>query len=172
MKNIQHILLKVKYKKLFLYLFLMFVLVLSPLVFILSNSLYEVNFSPDTMFFYSADDFYKMIDIIGQSGRRFYLITRWTFDLLYPLIYGVFLYQLMHTFKQKQTLIIYLPFTAVIFDYLENTLASLLTVFYKSHINFLVYVLQVFSLLKWLFLILSIIYLLIAYFDLRNSNKI
>jgi len=47
--------------------------------------------SPDTSFYYAADDLYRMAEAYGVKGRAAYVRARFTFDLVWPLIYMVFL---------------------------------------------------------------------------------
>lgn len=47
--------------------------------------------SPDTSLLYSADDLYRMAGAYGDYGRRLYIHSRFTLDLIWPLVYAVFL---------------------------------------------------------------------------------
>jgi len=47
--------------------------------------------SPDTSFWYTPDDLYRMVEAYGPAGRQAYLWARWTFDLVWPLVYTAFL---------------------------------------------------------------------------------
>ena len=47
--------------------------------------------SPDQSFFYSTGDLYRMADAFGAAGRAAYVRARWTFDVVWPLVYTFFL---------------------------------------------------------------------------------
>ena len=47
--------------------------------------------SPDMSFFYSPSDLYEMAEAYGEQGRKAYVEARFTFDLIWPLVYTLFL---------------------------------------------------------------------------------
>ena len=47
--------------------------------------------SPDTSFLYTSDDLYQMAEAYGEQGRKAYVHARFTFDLIFPLVYTFFL---------------------------------------------------------------------------------
>jgi hypothetical protein len=47
--------------------------------------------SPDTSFFYAPADLYRMAEAYGEPGRQAYIRARFTFDLVWPLVYTLFL---------------------------------------------------------------------------------
>ena len=47
--------------------------------------------SPDTSFYYSAGDLYRMAEVYGEQGRQAYVRARFTFDVIWPLVYTIFL---------------------------------------------------------------------------------
>jgi hypothetical protein len=74
--------------------------------------------------------------------------------------------------NHKKSIIYMVPLIGSIFDYLENSLASLLALFYKTEINLLVYILQFFSSIKWLSIGLSILIIIILAFKNHKKNII
>lgn len=170
MKNIINYIKKPKIFKLFVYLFLIFIFVLSPGVLFLSNILFEENFSPDTSFFYRASEFYHSLSVIGQSGRSYYIIVRWTFDLMYPIVYGVFLTQVLFKLKIQKKHILILPLLMVIFDFIENSLATVLVVLFPNEFPLMVYILQAFSFLKWLSFIIIFMVIYRSYVYRKKSH--
>jgi hypothetical protein len=173
MKNIINYLEKDRVRILFIVLFIIFAFIISPIVLILSDQYTNISFSPDISFFYSPEAFYETLIATGKSGRTYYFITTWTFDLLYPLVYGFTILSAMIKFSNHKKSIIYMvPLIGIIFDYLENSLASLLALFYKTEINFLVYILQFFSSIKWLSIGLSILIIIILAFKNHKKNII
>lgn len=142
-------------------LFLMFVL---PAVANFTTATIGVSESPDTGLFYTYERFYNILDSYGQNGRNLYILLRWTFDLVWPLAYGAFLLSsigyLEKQLDKKQKFVL-LPIIAVMFDYLENILATIHMAIYPTKIISLVYVLQFFSLIKWASLSLAFLILLL-----------
>jgi len=110
--------------------------------------------TPDTSFIYSGNDLFNMAKEFGQSGRDYYIRSRITFDIIWPVSYGLFLWALIATLgksiknKSLKTIIL-LPFLGVILDYLENAGASAVMYFYPVRINLLNNVVPVFTFLKW-----------------------
>ena len=47
--------------------------------------------SPDTSIFYSPAGLYQIAKSYGEEGRRAYIRARFTFDLVWPLVYTLFL---------------------------------------------------------------------------------
>lgn len=47
--------------------------------------------SPDLSFFYTPNRLYLMAEEFGSTGRDAYLYARFTFDLAFPFVYGLFL---------------------------------------------------------------------------------
>ena len=47
--------------------------------------------SPDLSLWYSADDLYAMAESYGEAGRDAYVRARFTFDLVWPVVYTLFL---------------------------------------------------------------------------------
>ena len=131
-------------------IFILFMLVVLPLIQSLNPHAW-----PDTMLFYSSDRFYGLIESYGHEQRSLYIILRWTFDLVYPLVYGLYFLTWILYLSQKKTLLIY-PLLGIGFDYIENILATVTVGMYPKELPFLVYLMQGFSLLKWLFLLISI----------------
>lgn len=137
-----------------------FMVVVLPMISYINQRYIGVSFSPDTSFFYTSHHFYQMIDLYGDQGRNLYIIIRWTFDLIYPLVYGLFLIMVLyhvHMNKSKAMTLLWFPLLGVIFDYGENIVATILIGVFPKQLNALVYMMQVFSLLKWLFIGLSLV---------------
>jgi len=47
--------------------------------------------TPDTSIYYTADDLYQMARAYGEVGREAYIRARFTFDVLWPILYTFFL---------------------------------------------------------------------------------
>ncbi len=90
-----------------------------------------LEMSPDTSIFYTASKLYDIALSYGIEGRSFYIHQRFTFDLIWPIAYGTFLFVTSVYFFKKINLskpfhkLLWLPIIAVIFDYLENMMTAL-----------------------------------------------
>jgi len=113
--------------------------------------------SPDTSLFYSAADLYRMAEAYGQPGRQAYLRARWTFDVIWPLVYTAFLitatsWLLAKVFSPASAwrLLNLLPLAAMLFDFLENSSASLVMARYPQLTPGVDLLAPLFTLVKWL----------------------
>ena len=115
--------------------------------------------SPDTSFFYSASDLYRMAESYGEQGRQAYIRARFTFDLVWPLVYTLFLTTSIgwvfgkafgpDSRWQRANLI---PLLGALFDYLENLSTSLVMLRFPDQTPLVDALAPVFTALKWLFL--------------------
>jgi hypothetical protein len=125
--------------------------------------------SPDTSFFYSSADLYRMAEAYGQSGRDAYVRARFTFDLVWPLVYTAFLCTSLSWLNRKafssaspwqRTNLV--PLLAFLFDLLENISTSLVMSSYPSTVPLAAALAPFFTLFKWIFLTASFILLLVT----------
>ncbi|MEC9485637.1 MAG: hypothetical protein UMR38_07145 [Candidatus Izemoplasma sp.] len=167
-------------------IFTLFILFILPAVSDIKMLLVGVSNSPDTNFNFYLDDFYNMLEQYGHKGRQFYILMRWTFDLIWPLVYTIFIVASI-ALLSKLTEINYktnhyiLPIMAILFDYFENILATIIMAIYPMTYNWLVYMLFVVSVLKWLtlslafivmfYFVVQFIHSLIAQFKEHNNHK-
>jgi hypothetical protein len=115
--------------------------------------------SPDMSFFYSAGDLYRMAESYGETGRQAYIRARFTFDLVWPLVYTFFLitgigWVFGKAFGpdsrwQRANLI---PLLGALFDYLENLSTSLVMLRFPDQTPVVDVLAPVFTALKWGFL--------------------
>lgn len=90
--------------------------------------------SIDTSFYYTSSDLYRTAENYGEQGRAFYIRQRFTFDLIWPIVYTQFLlvssvYFYKKTRLLKASWLLYVSLIAAGFDYLENIMTS--TVLYR-----------------------------------------
>lgn len=91
------------------------------------------GFGPlDSRFSYSATEVEAALKAYGAEGRRLYLLGEMTLDVLYPVVYGLFLsltitycYRLVLPADHPLLRLALLPLATLAIDYLEN--ASLVT---------------------------------------------
>ena len=138
--------------------------------------------SPDTTFFYTPGELYQIAIDYGEDGRQAYVVTRWTFDLIYPLVYTGFLVFGISWFTQKLTnwpdrwkLGNLIPLLAGIFDFLENSMTSLVMILFPTRIEGVLILATTFTPIKWILVSGSfILYFIVgtaALFGWINSRK-
>jgi hypothetical protein len=125
--------------------------------------------SPDTSFFYSPAELYQIAESYGEEGREAYIRARFTFDLVWPLVYTLFLVTAISwvfgkafapdSRWQRANL---LPLVAALFDYLENLSTSLVMLRYPAQTPVVDLLAPLFTATKWGFLGLSFILLIVG----------
>ena len=125
--------------------------------------------SPDTSLWYSPDELYQFAEVYGVSGRAAYVQARWSFDLIYPLVYTFFLTATLSwlfarlypatSFWRTLNLV---PVAGMIFDYLENVATSIVMLRYPLPSLLAAAAAPLLTLLKWIFVAGSFLLLLIG----------
>ena len=125
--------------------------------------------SPDTSFWYTPDDLYRMAEAYGPAGRQAYIKARWTFDLVWPVVYTVFLrltigwvYRRASTAESRWQLANLVPVASMLLDYLENSATSLVMARYPALTPGIAHLAPLFTLIKWVFVNGSFVLLLIG----------
>jgi hypothetical protein len=111
---------------------------------------------PDTSAWYTPSDVYAAAEAIGQAGRDSYVEARYTFDVVWPLVYTVFFVVLLSWAFHRATdpgtrrrLVNLFPLVPLVLDYLENLTASIVMTRYPDETPVVAHLMPVFSLLKW-----------------------
>ena len=122
--------------------------------------------SPDMSFFYSPGDLYQIAESYGEEGRQAYVRARFTFDLVWPLVYTLFLATAIswvfgRAFApdsrwQRANLA---PLLGALFDYLENLSTSLVMLRFPDQTAVVDLLAPVFTALKWSLLAASFVLL-------------
>jgi hypothetical protein len=125
--------------------------------------------SPDTSFYYTADDLYRMAEAYGEGGRRAYVRARFTFDLIWPLVYTAFLCTGISWLNrrafgpdspfQRANLA---PVLGALFDYLENVSTSLVMIRFPSETPVVDGLAAIFTVVKWILVNSSFVLLLVG----------
>lgn len=125
--------------------------------------------SPDTSFIYSAEQLYQMAEEYGESGRVAYVRERFTFDLIFPIIYTGFLiistsWLLDRVLDPNSSWreINLLPIMGVLFDLLENISASLVMSVFPKQLAFIASLTPILTFLKWIFVVGCFLLLLVS----------
>ena len=161
LKKLSHWVHRISYGWVTLFTFVLFILFTA---FVLPGQASRVKIvtgidrSPDTSFFYSANDLYQIAQDYGEQGRAAYIKVRFTFDLVWPLVYMVFLttaiswiYQ--QAFKPGSILQLtnVVPVFGMLFDYLENIAASIVMARYPTPTVVVDQLTPILTFVKWVF---------------------
>ena len=148
------------------FVFVFFLVVVLPAVSYAAN---QMGLSPsiDTNFSFDPTAIYSILNGYGESGRAFYLFQRWTFDAVWPMVYGFPIFFTLRLWLGKVNswfvkLFIYLPLIAMLLDYLENIIFSVIILLYPSEWMILAYLGVLTSLLKWIALGVSLMSVIVA----------
>ena len=125
--------------------------------------------SPDLSIYYSAGDLLRMAEAYGEQGREEYIRARFTFDLVWPLVYTYFLattiswiYKKLGAGDKNWRAINLLPVLGMLGDYLENIATSLVMWQYPQSIPLVAWLAGIFTTLKWLLIAGSFISLVVG----------
>jgi len=125
--------------------------------------------SPDTSFWYTPTELYQMAETYGLAGRQAYVKARWTFDLVWPLVYTAFLsltiswvYRRAFAAESCWQLANLVPVAGMLLDYLENSATSLVMARYPALTPGIAHLAPLFTLTKWVFVNGSFVLLLIG----------
>jgi len=125
--------------------------------------------SPDLSFWYSADDLYRMADAYGERGRTQYVRTRFTFDVIWPLVYTLFLSTAI-TRISSRTFVVdshwqranLAPIWGALFDFLENISTSIVMLRYPERTPGVDMLASLFTMVKWVLLVGSFVLLIVG----------
>jgi len=116
--------------------------------------------TPDTSFFYTSHDLHSWAQAYGAVGRSDYVMARFTFDVVWPLAYTLFLVTVLSWLLgrflatdgrwRRVNVIAVLP---LMFDYAENVAASVVISRYPAGTPVLADVVTVFTMAKWVTLV-------------------
>ncbi|MBU1144937.1 MAG: hypothetical protein KJ971_03645 [Firmicutes bacterium] len=182
MKNFNAFAFKVATKKNVLIstiIFLLFLLIVLPVVAKYTEIITGSLETPDTFFFYQPEDLYRLAQIYGDTGRAAYVYLRISFDVIWPVVYGTFLilstaYFLKESNFKDLSWILFVPILGVIFDLLENIGASIVMARYPLESPIFAYSTPYFTFFKWIILIISFFILfgvIVNHLYLKKKNK-
>ena len=127
--------------------------------------------SPDMSFMYTSDDLYQLAQAYGEGGRMSYIKARFSFDLIWPVVYMIFLttaiswlFQRVFWMGSIWQLANLVPLCGLIFDYLENIATSIVMIRYPNPTAVVDFIAPIFTLTKWLFVGGSFILLFLGFF--------
>ncbi|MFC1802459.1 hypothetical protein ACFL0D_00665 [Thermoproteota archaeon] len=111
---------------------------------------------------------YSWAESYGKEGRESYIRTRFTFDIIWPIIYAGFLFSsiggLLYRSGLRDSIVdrlLLLPLGSLVFDYLENISSSIVMWRYPMRTPLVDHAVTFFTPLKWI--ILSFSFLAFSY---------
>jgi hypothetical protein len=113
--------------------------------------------SPDTSFFYTPTELYRMAEAYGPEGRSAYVRARATFDVIWPVVYTAFLATALSWLTRRGFATGSLwqrahlaPVLGLLFDYLEGIAASIVMLRYPERTAVIHSLAPLFTMAKWL----------------------
>jgi hypothetical protein len=118
----------------------------------------------DARLAYTPDEAYTSLAAYGEAGRRFYLLTALTLDVLYPVVYTLF-FSLTIVFCLRQALppahtlqrAALLPWVGMLADLAENAGIVWLLLNYPHRLDGLATLASTFTTIKWLFALAAMV---------------
>ena len=117
---------------------------------------------------YSAEQAYTILLSLGDSGRRLYAIVEATVDVIYPVVYTLFLFLLIERLLTDAPrprwldLATLVPFVAMVFDWLENAAILAMIGRFPRPPGSIATIASAFTTIKWLAGLLTLALLLYA----------
>jgi len=118
----------------------------------------------DIKYYYTAQQAYEIISNYSPQERLYYSVSALTIDILYPIIYSLFLSSLLILIFRKLSISImgiyrlcYFPFAAAFFDLLENASVVILMLNYPVKFYKLAHIAGYFTAAKWSLVIISLL---------------
>jgi len=112
--------------------------------------------SPDLSFYYTADELNRMAQAYGEAGREAYVRARFSFDLIWPLVYTLFLSTSISWLAKRSFLpgspwqqANLVPILGALFDLLENLATSAVMIHYPRLLPVTARLAGFFTLTKW-----------------------
>jgi hypothetical protein len=179
-KKLQYIYHNVSTKQVVIYfvVFFLFTVLVLPYISSLTTRVIGVAESPDTNFDFNIERLFNIVNSYGRSGRLFYVTMRWTFDVVWPIIYTLFLItSIAYLSRQSKCRFgykpLYLPVIAVLFDFMENVNATIIMLLYPKRFDLFGYLLIGSSIIKWISISISIValILLLILFIIKSIKK-
>jgi hypothetical protein len=121
----------------------------------------------DTSFFYTPAQAIERVGLYSPEGRAAYVYDRWTFDLVWPVVYGFFLlsgwaFGLSRLVPEKdgerdrgRAVWLSVPALAVFFDFIENTAVTVLMLSYPASPLVVAVIASVGTTIKWVLVVVG-----------------
>ena len=128
----------------------------------------------DTRFMYLPQDVHDVAMTYQQDGRDAYIVSKLSVDLVWPIIYGLFLISWLRLIKKPvyvQTGTLFIG-SVLFFDLIENVSLALYFVWFESQVFVLAVVASIATPMKWLFIIVFLIFVVSGYIFHRKHFEL
>jgi hypothetical protein len=124
----------------------------------------------DLEFYFTAERAYELIATYNQAVRSFYIPFELSADIIYPILYGIYLSLILSFLLKKNwqdphnqviSLVNLLPFGASIFDFFENFGIVILVANYDTRLDTLAVITGINNAIKWIFAGLTLLSILV-----------
>lgn len=149
-------------------LIVFFNIILFPLFYTIN----EDNLILDTQFSYTPEKAYKILADYTDEELKTYIIGELTVDLVYPIVYTLFLSFFIFKLSQKPTLSL-LPLSILVSDFCENIGIVAIVNYYPQKLPNIVSLTSLFTSFKWILIVFSILFILVLLgTKLHNRKKV
>lgn len=140
------------------------------------------NTSPDMSFFLTVKELYEIAKSYGENGRFVYVRARFTFDLVWPIVYTLFLasgisWLYSRSFSKdsivRRTNLV--PVIGMVLDNIENIIASIVMLRYPARTPIVDMATVIVTPLKWVFVggsFLVLVVGLVKYGSIKVRNVV
>ena len=131
------------------------------LIFPLAYKTNQNNIPLDLQFSYSSEKAYNILAKYSDEGLKEYVIAELTVDLIFPIIYALFLSFILFKLTKKSILSLF-PLLIILSDYAENIGIVTIINYLPHKLPNLVALTSLFTSLKWILIAISILLILVA----------
>ncbi len=143
-------------------LFLLFLIIVFNAV-IMPNLAGDTKAVPiDLQFAYTPERAYELINSYSTETRHRYIIGEMTMDVIYPIIYTLFLSLTLLLVYPKKEKIALIPYIIFIADMIENIGIIIMLYNYPSELHGVALATSVFSTIKWSVVLVAFVLLVVG----------
>ena len=115
----------------------------------------------DLQFTYSSEKAYNTLAKYSDEGLKEYVIAELTVDLIFPIVYALFLSFILFKLTKKSMLSLF-PLLIILSDYAENIGIAAIIHYLPHKLPMIVALTSLFTSLKWILIAISILLILVA----------
>ncbi|MDD3477885.1 MAG: hypothetical protein PHP32_03335 [Candidatus Izemoplasmatales bacterium] len=132
--------------------------------------------TPDTLFYYTPATLFSLANVYGSDGVAFYATLHFTFDVAFPVVYGLFFLLWFESFFQGSRILPYAKTAivlGVLFDFVENIGVTIVMTEYtmaSTRMDELALVTAIASGLKWLMILGSLGFMVFGMYQKKHRG--
>jgi hypothetical protein len=119
---------------------------------------------------YTAEEAHSRLSGFSEEIRESYRMGLMVSDMIYPIVYSLLFSFIIYRLWQNEKLAL-LPFMILIFDFIENISIITMLVFFPEKIIFWGTLAGISTSLKWLFSVLTLIFVFIGFGKMALEKK-